>query len=634
MLKRLLTPERVILALGIVTLLFCVVLVTDVVPWLRGQVPFLPDDATWIWLYKQPRLPWLLPCIAGVTVYAAAALYFLHRQSARSLLLWAFCGAALLPLLLMTLEGRPLYLLFARTSSAVIGGYQGAAAIIDDLGAALRHWPEVMRVYGEINPVGGAAIAPPGLIVIFKTVEGVLHGLPPTERAFSALLRPLQCQNPQMSLWSDSSLSSAWVQMAMPFWAALSVAPLYRLGVMIFGAQTGRWAAALYPLVPGVVLFIPRFNVLYVLLAASMLVFLWRGLADQRWRGLWLWLAGFVVSVGMFLNLAVVPLGLLGGVTILLYWLARRRSTPLRLADALLAFGLGCAVFWLVYGALSGVTLFDIMRASFARHLSLNRPYLPWLFLHPYDMYLFIGLPLAALSLWRIWRSRQLETNANIFGAAAGVSLVILVLSGTGRGETGRVWLFFAPLWLLLAADVLRGMRYRGAVIAMQCAVLLCMAAVVQANFTELTPVPAPPSAAPPAFPINARFVRASDEVTLTGLDVEQTEGAVALRLHWRAEGRYVRGMYQLALIPIAPDGGPRDPVSWIPYDGNYPPSCWLPGHEFADTVTVLLGADPPPGDWLFSLSIIDVFTRQPMDVVNASGRMDSQVGIGPVAVR
>ena len=38
----------------------------------------------------------------------------------------------------------------------------------------------------------------------------------------------------------------------------------------------------------------------------------------------------------------------------------------------------------------------------------------------------------------------------------------------------------------------------------------------------------------------------------------------------------------------------------------------------------------PQPGDWLFSLSIIDVFTREPMTV---AGQNTTQFGIGPVNV-
>jgi hypothetical protein len=92
-----------------------------------------------------------------------------------------------------------------------------------------------------------------------------------------------------------------------------------------------------------------------------------------------------------------------------------------------------------------------------------------------------------------------------------------------------------------------------------------------------------------------------------------------------------VKRAYILTLVPVPPDKSPQDSVNWIPGERqNYPPACWLPGQEFVDTVTVPLGDHPQAGDWLFSLSIVDLFTRQPMVV---AGQNTTQVGIGPVHV-
>jgi hypothetical protein len=121
--------------LWLVNLLFCVTLVADLLPSLRGDLPRLLGETGWVWPHKLPRWLWLLPCILGVTVYVLGALRLLNEpQTAEArypvlLILWAFAGAALLPLLLMTLEGRPLFLLFTRSASPLTGGYQVAAAL-------------------------------------------------------------------------------------------------------------------------------------------------------------------------------------------------------------------------------------------------------------------------------------------------------------------------------------------------------------------------------------------------------------------------------------------------------------------------------------------------------------------------
>src|SRR5205085_4318712 len=114
-----------------------------------------------------------------------------------------------------------------------------------------------------------------------------------------------------------------------------------------------------------------------------------------------------------------------------------------------------------IYSVLSGVSILDVYRQGFAYHSILNRPYGPWLILHTYDTFLWVGLPIAALAIWRILRIRREPGRADVFAGAIALTMIIMVLSGTARGETGRVWLFFAGVWLLLAADVVLRLQSR-----------------------------------------------------------------------------------------------------------------------------------------------------------------------------
>jgi hypothetical protein len=628
--------SRVITALWLLTIAFCVSLVFDLIPLLRGDVPGLTADQKWVWPYSAPRWLWVIPCSLGVAVYVAGVLHLLDRDREKRyplrLILWAFGGAVLLPLLLMTLEGRPLFLLFARSASTVTGGNQYAASLITDLGDTLRHWPQFVVEYLKQAPRGGIALSPPGLAVMYYGAVKGFEAVPPVAHTFDALVRPLQCQNFTMMTWSDGQMASVWLQMFMPLWAALAVAPLYSLGLSVFDRRAALWAVALWPLVPGLNVFMPRFNVWYPLIALVMLAFLWCGL--DRKRVLPIGVAGFILSVGLFLNLSLFPLGLLSGLIMLGCWLfgPSPRSQLGRLAANLIAFGAGCASVGVIYTLLSGTSFLDVIRQGFAYHLLIERPYAPWLVLNTYDMFLWIGLPIAALAIWRLLWVRRPVGRADIFAGAMGLTLIIMVISGTARGETGRVWLFFAGVWLLMAADVLVRLpdRQRAAIVIMQAMVLLSMAAVLRANFTELTVPPAPPAPIQgPTFTTNAQFVRGSDAVTLVGLSVDKSPTAVTLHLYWRADTT-VRRPYILTLVSQPPDKSPRDSLNWVPGDQNDPPACWLPGQTFVDSVTVPLGDKPQPGDWLFSLSIIDVFTREPMTV---TGQNTTQFGIGPVNV-
>lgn len=358
----------------------------------------------------------------------------------------------------------------------------------------------------------------------------------------------------------------------------------------------------------------------------------------MRERPRWIVVSGFVLSVGLLLNLSLMPLGLLAGLIILGYrLLAQPASFRLALRDLTL-FGAGCASAWAIYWALAGVSPLAIADEMLGAHYELYRPYWPWLLLHPYDMAIFTGVPVMALALARMWQLRRrapVTRPADVLAGAAALTLVLVTLSGTARGETGRVWLFFAPVWLLLAADRLAsfGPREQKGFLALQALCALTMAAVLRANFTAFTEPPRPAGAqSAPTFPVHAHFARGNDRVTLVGLSVETSPVAVTLHLHWRADVRIERP-YVLTLVSVPPDGSSPASLNWNPHGWNYPSSCWTPGREFVDTVTIAPAGGLTAGDWLFSLSILDAFTREPMQVTLPDGTVSGQVGIGPVHV-
>jgi hypothetical protein len=625
--------------IGLLILVFCVAIMTDVFPTLRGEAFFIPKNGRWVWGYGHPRWLWLIPCTIGFAVYLAGAWSLLHHTQAdhypRRLILWTFVAAVLLPLLLLSLEGRPLFLLFARSVSQLTGGTAYALTMADHLRGPLRDWPQFVSDYRAATQASsGIALSPPGLLALNYAPRELFEAAPPLADRFGGLLRPLQCQNLQMMTWTNADLANTWFQLLNPLWAALAAAPLYRLGTRLFDARTARWAVVLWPLIPGMAIFVPRYNIFYPLLALVMLLQLWRGLEQNSWRRVLL--AGFIVSGGIFFNLSLMPLGLLAGLIILGCRLILYRGWLIQAARDLTIFGLGSVSIWLIFWILSGQSPYTIISTGMKYHTALDRPYFPWLLMHPYDMAVFVGLPVIFLALRRIRQVsayRAAPRTSDVWAGALLLTVVIIVFSGTARGETGRVWLFFSPLWVLLAADMLARQERRDQMmfVGLQALCLLTLAAFLRANFTTLTDPPRPAEAAqPPTFSVNARLEQGADRVTLVGLSVESTSEAVTLHLHWRAE-TWVEHPYVLSVLPVPPDGSTRDSVNWNPEGWNYPPSCWTPGRTFVDTVVIPLGENAPPGAWLFSLSIFDAFTRQPMHVTEASGQTSFQVGIGPV---
>jgi hypothetical protein len=90
------------------------------------------------------------------------------------------------------------------------------------------------------------------------------------------------------------------------------------------------------------------------------------------------------------------------------------------------------------------------------------RGYLLWLVFNPLDLTLFVGVPVAVLFATRVLdaaRSTSRDPHAR-FALAAAAGLVALLLSGTVRGEVGRIWIPLMPLLLIPAAERV-GTRWR-----------------------------------------------------------------------------------------------------------------------------------------------------------------------------
>jgi hypothetical protein len=599
--------------LAIATIAFCALLVTNVLPILRGGFG-------WVWMYDLPRFAWLAPCGIMLVIYCVATARII-RAAPRWLLLWCFVWAALIPLALLTLQGSPIYLLFSRAASPLTGGYLRGATMTDNLGQTLRDLPAFLASYrAETRMVSGIALDPPGLLAAFRAMVSAFERIPALAEPFGALTRPLQCQDPVINTWTNAEYAAAWPQMFMPLWAALTVIPLRHFGRLIFDGATVNKALALWPLVPGMALFVPRLNTLYPLLTLTLLLFLWHGLT--RPRLIYMALAGFILSGGTFLNLSLAPLGLLAGLLVLGYtW--QRRLPLARALIQLAVFGVAVLSVWAIYYILSGISPLDVIRLGLGTHLVLDRPYLPWLFLHPWDMFMFIGLPVALIALFRGWQATQTNPSARLFVAALALTTVLLILSGTARGETGRVWLFFAPLWLLVAAPV----RWEfGRVAPLQALCLICMAAVLRVGFTALEQPAYPPVAGNPEYVYNRQLVDDQDRITLIGTSATQTSDAIHLHLTWRADTP-ITGRYELSMIVVRPDGTMPPNVNWTPEQRNYPPVCWTPGRPFVDTV--IIPTDGIKGGWNFSLQSWNTIKNAPMRIIGAE-----HIGIGPIIVQ
>jgi hypothetical protein len=123
----------------------------------------------------------------------------------------------------------------------------------------------------------------------------------------------------------------------------------------------------------------------------------------------------------------------------------------------------------------SAATALAIHREDFTA----PRSYALWLLFNPLDLAIFAGVPVAVLFAARLaGAARRLGTGAldrmDRFTLAAASGLAILLLSGTVRGEVGRIWIPAMPLLVVPACARLSGRRAAalGALVLLFCLVL------------------------------------------------------------------------------------------------------------------------------------------------------------------
>lgn len=621
-------PARAVVIIVAASAALALILALDLVPFLRGAELF-----HWQWPHEPVPLGRALALGAGVAVFALVAAWLIRAAWTRGALAWGMLGAVALSLLVTWARaGDPLAELFYRTASLTATGPYTAAGLIDWSDPAWHDWPAVMVDYRELSQ--HVALSPPGLPLVYAGAAAGFEQLPGVAGAIRRALVPLQCDNYTLLQFSAGEWAAALVGLLMPVWAALTVLPLAAVARRM--ALDAPWLAPLWALVPAALMFAGSWNTVYPALSVAAFGLLLRGYDARRGAGWWA-ASGLIAGLLTFANFSMIPLvGLLGLYALLRHALNERQARvwwfPVQVGAW---FALGLALPWLVFWALTGSAPFEMARVAFERHLELDRPYVPWLWMHAWEWALLGGLPVVIAALLALvrWRRGEDVLPLALFG-----TLGLLLLSGTARGETGRVWLFLIPFALLSAGQWIarlgtpeeRARAWRG-LWAAQGVLLLALASTwAVMGAPDLAPHPDPPPARAAAVPQDARF---DPGFRLVGWSAEVDDGAVVLHLNWRSE-RQVTTPYYFAALPVGPDGTPGEAVVWQPDETRYPVTCWRPGETVSDAVRLPLPAEAS-GDWFISLSAFADVER-PLETVGVTlpdGSRDRQIGLGPVRV-
>jgi hypothetical protein len=615
--------------------------------------PFLRGGFGWRWDHDPAPVYRTVLLATLLTGYIAGA-YALLRWTERGLyaVLWAIAGSVTLALAVIYVKhGQIGYELFVRTVSMVSTGPHHAAAHLDLNADTLRNWTELARTFDPENELISRHViqAPPGLPMLHEGANTLFAAMPGVARLLHLAVLPYQCNNYALLNYTPAEWASAWVGMLMPLWAALTALPLYavarRLGL------PPRQAVLWWPLVLMPAAFAGSWNTVYPLLTMIAFYLYAVGL-EHHWpqRAAWVLGAGCICGVLTFLNFAPVPVVmvfgfygiLLAGESVQVVGRARfdkrgmvRYLTFAGLRRAVvigLWYTLGLALPWLAWLAFGGETPLEILVASFDVHLELERPYLPWVFLHVYDWALFAGVPLVIASVPLL---RHPHPAAQRLAWALWLSVIVLTVSGVARAETARVWSFFTPFALLAAVSFVVANRRLWVVLSAATAGLFLAIAPTWQVF-DAASQPARPEPIRYVLPMfSSTRIDFDGRMVLTEWDIINyiQDNRVLIWFQWEATQPMTTPYWFSALL-VGPDGAPvGESVIWQGQQTHYPTTCWQVGEGVIDNVTLTIPQNAEPGDYWLSLAAFadEAAPMERLPVTLPDGTQDTQVGLGPI---
>ena len=435
--------ERVVATVA--TLVAAVLVLTDAVPLLRGPAPYPPE---WQWLRRGEapdamRFVWPLASAALLTGLLALSggRWFRDRPRRGAAVLLAgatLVGAAFqLGLLGMEPQGA-LPTLLSRVISRTDTAYY-TVAVSDDARAPLAWLDRHAELLLDLRKSAKhAATHPPGPVLYYRAWIATCEASPALTRLVLSTAG-LQPGDGPTRRPPHTPASIAGALMGGLFLLALCAAACGPIAVAL--RLLGRDAlgaarlAALWPLVPGAALMSPQLDQALALPVAGTVALLAIAMAapTPRTGRLAALLAGSVGFLASFLSYGAVAFVAIGVVAIA--WALGWKRAPAPLAMASLA-----ALFWLVLTVALGHEPLAAARAAIAFHretYTAPRSYPLWLGFNPVDFALFLGAPLVALGALRLGRAPAGPPGRYRVALLAG--LIVLVLSGTVRGELGRI---------------------------------------------------------------------------------------------------------------------------------------------------------------------------------------------------
>lgn len=434
-----------------VTAITILLIFTDWLPVLRGPAPGTP---VWSWLYVlRPVTRWGYALLAAFWLIAVLFFWLKYANTERWRTLTAVSALAIGSFLLQfgilyADHPAPFAELVDRTLAVQTSGYFWTAANIDDLNSVLLYYPDAMTLFESDH----ARTHPPGLVVANWLTIRVFEQFPDVAQSITTFVYSAR----PVDVWLPAQLPA--VAAALGFWAllpillaAIAVFPAYALAKMLLRKESLTstnviLAMGFIAAIPALTIFAPMSDQIFAFLTLCIMLALYVGLQNRK--PIWLFIAGILFSFATFFSVGnaalLVPIFIVG-----LLW-QDENGSRLSLRTQLIwatAFCMGALSIWIIYWVGWHIPPWQILQTSMSEHyegVTSKRSYRNWFAFNFVDLMLFSGLPAFISFGGSVWRKKYHDVHVLALGTA--VLIAILIISGSTRGEVGRIWLFFMPL--------------------------------------------------------------------------------------------------------------------------------------------------------------------------------------------
>lgn len=230
---------------------------------------------------------------------------------------------------------------------------------------------------------------------------------------------------------------------------------------------TAWMAAALWPLVPSIAVFLPKSDALFPLLFTLVLP-VWLTALHRR-SHLLAGMTGLLIWANAVLSLAVIPVFVVLILATLMLFRFQWQDLYQRfnlscILPMVLVFAACCIAFWVA----TGVDLANVWALNIKNHAGFydqfHRTRWKWMLINPLELTMSVGAPIMILALAGVFRSRKhivagwrRGSIRPVLFQAAIATWLLLWLSGKNNGEAARLWLFLMPWVLWVASGALTG---------------------------------------------------------------------------------------------------------------------------------------------------------------------------------